>query len=231
MTSGISPTLSPRWLRRETRRGASFDIDGAKFVELPSTAEEIASVAEVAGDAALALSGRDATESGFKAMPLDRYQVLHLAVHGIANEQFPHRAALVLGTDPDSGDDGLLQVREILDLRLTAELVTLSACDTAAGRLQGQEESPASFGRSCLQAPEPPSPASGLPTTSSRPHSCAASTLSSDRAPIAPSALRNAKLENAGAIRRSGAPLPLGGIHDGRRRLAANRLGAEYREP
>jgi len=48
------------------------------------------------------------------------------------------RAALVLGKDPKSADDGLLQVREILNLRLSAELVTLSACDTAAGRLEGQ---------------------------------------------------------------------------------------------
>ena len=124
--------------QENTTRGV-FDIEGANFVALPSTAEEIASVAEVAGNAALALSGSEATESAFKATPLDRYHVLHLAVHGIANEQFPNRAALVLGADPDSGDDGLLQVREILNLRVAAELVTLSACDTASGRLQGQE--------------------------------------------------------------------------------------------
>ena len=133
--SGPEPALVAQ---ENTTRGV-FDIEGAKFVELPSTAEEIVSVAEVAVDAALALSGPEATESAFKAIPLDRYRVLHLAVHGIANVQFPHRAALVLGADRDSGEDGLLQVREILNLRLTAELVTLSACDTAAGRLQGQE--------------------------------------------------------------------------------------------
>ena len=36
-------------------------------------------------------------------------------------------------------DDGLLQVREIIRLRLNAELTTLSACDTGVGKLQGQE--------------------------------------------------------------------------------------------
>jgi CHAT domain-containing protein len=44
-----------------------------------------------------------------------------------------------LGTDPKSDDDGLLQVREIIRLRLNAELTTLSACDTGVGKLQGQE--------------------------------------------------------------------------------------------
>jgi len=41
--------------------------------------------------------------------------------------------------DPPRRDDGLLQAREIRDLRLKADLVRLSACDTGAGRLQGQE--------------------------------------------------------------------------------------------
>jgi CHAT domain-containing protein len=63
---------------------------------------------------------------------------MHLATHGISSTDSPERAALVLarGT-PD--DDGLLQAREISELDLRAELVTLSACDTGAGRLVGQE--------------------------------------------------------------------------------------------
>jgi CHAT domain-containing protein len=69
----------------------------------------------------------------------DQFRVLHLAVHGFADTQYPERSALVLGTDPESGDDGLLQVREIIRLRLNAELTTLSACDTGVGKLQGQE--------------------------------------------------------------------------------------------
>ena len=48
-------------------------------------------------------------------------------------------AAIVLGNDPKSGEDGLLQVREIRDLSLAADLVTLSACDSGVGPLQGEE--------------------------------------------------------------------------------------------
>jgi len=44
-----------------------------------------------------------------------------------------------LGSSLESGEDGLLQVREIRDLPLNADLVILSACDTGNGRLLGQE--------------------------------------------------------------------------------------------
>jgi CHAT domain-containing protein len=83
--------------------------------------------------------GKDATETAFKKEPLDQFRVLHLAVHGFADTQYPERSALVLAADKESGDDGLLQVREIIRLHLNAELTTLSACDTGVGKLQGQE--------------------------------------------------------------------------------------------
>jgi CHAT domain-containing protein len=46
---------------------------------------------------------------------------------------------LLLGVDPASHDDGLLQVREIIRLRFNADLVTLSACNTGVGKLEGEE--------------------------------------------------------------------------------------------
>ena len=60
-------------------------------------------------------------------------------VHGVAVPKYPERSALVLGNDPANREDGLLQVREITSLRLSADLVTLSACDTGTGRLEGEE--------------------------------------------------------------------------------------------
>lgn len=64
---------------------------------------------------------------------------------------FPDRSALVLGEDPKKQQDGLLQAREIRNLRLNADLITLSACDTGAGRLRG-EEGIASLERAFLYA-------------------------------------------------------------------------------
>ncbi len=85
------------------------------------------------------LLGTNATETAFKAEPLADFDIIHIAAHGIASAKFPDRAALVLGNDPKSGEDGLLQVRKIRDLNLAADLVTLSTCDTGVGALEGEE--------------------------------------------------------------------------------------------
>ena len=119
-------------------RGAA-DLSGVALHNLPQTREEVEEIGKIFGRDAIVLIGKDATETAFKREPLDQFRILHLAVHGFADTQYPERSALVLGIDPTSGDDGLLQVREITRLRLNAELTTLSACDSGVGMLQGQE--------------------------------------------------------------------------------------------
>ena len=127
---------STSWSRRVVRGFA--DLFGANLDNLPATRDEVLTVNKETGNRSTLLLGDQATEAGFKAEPLDQYRVLHLAVHGVTDSDFPDRAALVLGRDPQSKDDGLLQAREIAELRLNADLVTLSACDTAKGKLQGE---------------------------------------------------------------------------------------------
>jgi CHAT domain-containing protein len=64
---------------------------------------------------------------------LDQYRVLHFATHGLVTAprpDCPARPALVTSFAPD-GSDGLLSFREIFDLKLDADVVILSACDTA----------------------------------------------------------------------------------------------------
>jgi len=125
-------------LENSVTRGL-FDLSGASMKRLPWVADEVRSVADISGLDSVVMIGEDATEAAFKAQPLERFRTLHLALHGIADTKFPDRSALLLGKDPKAGEDGLLQTREISRLRLNAELVTLSACDTGVGRLQGQE--------------------------------------------------------------------------------------------
>ena len=129
---------APDSVRGRVLRGVA-DFSGMHLQDLPKTREEVEEIGRIVGPSAVILFGKDATETAFKKEPLDQFRVLHLAVHGFADTQYPERSALVLGTDPKSGDDGLLQVREIIRLRLNAELTTLSACDTGVGKLQGQE--------------------------------------------------------------------------------------------
>jgi len=128
----------PASIRGRIERGIA-DLSGISLQDLPETRAEVEEIGKIVGSDAVMLLGKDATETGFKKQPLDEFRILHLAVHGFADTQYPERSALVLGVDPQSGDDGLLQVREIIRLRLNAELTTLSACDSGVGKLQGQE--------------------------------------------------------------------------------------------
>ena len=128
----------PASIRGRIERGIA-DLSGIGLHDLPETRAEVEEIGKIVGSDAVVLLGKDATETGFKKQPLDQFRILHLAVHGFADTQYPERSALVLGTDPQSSDDGLLQVREIIRLRLNAELTTLSACDSGVGKLQGQE--------------------------------------------------------------------------------------------
>jgi len=125
-------------VRGRLERGIA-DFSGIPLHDLPETREEIEEIGKIVGPNAVILLGKDATETAFKKEPLNEFRVLHLAVHGFADTQYPERSALILGIDPKSTDDGLLQVREIIRLRLNAQLTTLSACDTGVGKLQGQE--------------------------------------------------------------------------------------------
>jgi CHAT domain-containing protein len=128
-----------------------FDVAGIRLGNLPSTREKVIVASQVFREKRLLL-GPDASEAAFKAQPLADFEIIHIAAHGIASAKFPDRAALVLGSDPRSGEDGLLQVREIRDLSLNADLVTLSACDTGVVRRRVRRASPTSSGRSCLLA-------------------------------------------------------------------------------
>lgn len=114
-----------------------FDLDGAQLRPLPSANDEARSVAAALGDTSTLLLGDAATEPAIKQLPLRQYRVVHFAVHGVPSSKFPAQAALLVR--PGGDDDGLLQAREILELRFAADLVTLSACETGSGSLQEQE--------------------------------------------------------------------------------------------
>ncbi|HEX9500714.1 MAG TPA: CHAT domain-containing tetratricopeptide repeat protein [Thermoanaerobaculia bacterium] len=84
-------------------------------------------------DRSRVLEGPLATRSALRNGGLAEAKILHLATHGLIDENRPERSGLVLTADPPR-DDGLLQVRDIYSLRLNADLVTLSACETALGQ-------------------------------------------------------------------------------------------------
>jgi CHAT domain-containing protein len=114
-----------------------FDADDLQLRPLPAANDEVRSIALVLGKQSVVLT--DATEAQFKAQELDRFRVIHLALHGLVSTKMPERSALVFQPDPRSNEDGFLQAREISRLPLRADLVTLSACETGSGKINGQE--------------------------------------------------------------------------------------------
>ncbi|MBI5967917.1 MAG: CHAT domain-containing protein [Deltaproteobacteria bacterium] len=62
-----------------------------------------------------------------------KYSVIHLAVHGVFDLDKPLNSALLLAADRNN--DGLLRAADLYNLSLSADLVTLSACETALGKV------------------------------------------------------------------------------------------------
>ncbi|MEL0209714.1 MAG: CHAT domain-containing protein, partial [Novosphingobium sp.] len=111
----------------------------SRLVALPGAEREIAAVAAHVRKPARAvlLTGQNATEPAVRALDLSQAGVLLFATHGLVSGAFDARSepALVLTPPAQESDDndGLLTASEAAHLRLNADWVILSACDTAAG--------------------------------------------------------------------------------------------------
>ena len=75
------------------------ELSSAHLRNLPESREEVLSIARIVGADSRILLGREATETAFKAQPISQYRVIHLAVHAVADFQYPDRSALVLAAD------------------------------------------------------------------------------------------------------------------------------------
>jgi len=82
--------------------------------------------------------GAEASKSAFLSQA-DQYKILHLSTHGAVDSRSGDYSYLAFSASPGSGDDSRLFVREIYTLALNADLVILSACETAVGELQKGE--------------------------------------------------------------------------------------------
>ena len=131
-------------------RGAVADIGELRktLPPLPETATELRKVAvSVHADAADLFIGPDATETRVKQAKLDQYRIVYFATHGLLAGDVADFAklnaepALVLSLPehPTEFDDGLLTASEVAQLKLNADWVVLSACNTASAEKPGAE--------------------------------------------------------------------------------------------
>ncbi len=67
-----------------------------------------------------------------------KYQILHLAMHGVVDKKFPLKSALIFSPNAE-GKDSLLAAKDLYSMSLNADLAVLSACDTGTGQLQKGE--------------------------------------------------------------------------------------------
>src|SRR5207253_1638696 len=121
------PTLRPP-MRGET---------ASQFARLPGTRREantiLALVRESEQKKALDF---DASVAGLKSSDISQYRFIHLATHGVLDTSHPEFSGVVLSLIDRDGQpqDGFLRLNDIYNLKLSADLVVLSACQTALGK-------------------------------------------------------------------------------------------------
>jgi CHAT domain-containing protein len=115
---------------------------GGELKRLLMTRDEAETILSVtprnSGFAALDFRANRATATGDE---LSNYRIVHFATHSLLNSKHPELSGMVLSLVDEKGrpQDGFLRMHEIFNLRLPAELVVLSACQTGLGKkLEGE---------------------------------------------------------------------------------------------
>ena len=136
--SMADPVLPASRGRTTGLRDVGSFADVMDLAPLPRARHESRAVARALGKPSLLAEGGQASEHRLKSSEIGRHGVLHLAVHAVIDEAHPRRSSLVLAPGDDN-EDGLVQMREIVDLPLEGKIVILSACSSASGPMVAGE--------------------------------------------------------------------------------------------
>ena len=101
---------------------------------LPGAEQEAHAIAQLFNTKAI--TGQDATKSAIVPQ-MTKARIIHLATHGLLDDFKGQGVPGAIALAPSGNDNGLLTSSEIFDLKLNAELVVLSACDTGRGKITG----------------------------------------------------------------------------------------------
>ena len=116
---------------------APVNFDHHDLIELSATESEAKQLNEIfkrKGIKSNSYTYASASESNIKSQEISNSEYLHFATHGIVDENNPELSQIYLSTQSNS-EDGNLYTGEIYNLKLNADLVALSACETALGKI------------------------------------------------------------------------------------------------
>src|SRR5262249_41899466 len=131
-----SPSEADRAVLAASLRGTGRSA--ARLPRLLASRQEAASIRAAARGAAVAvLTGFRVSRAAAEEMLGGGYDVVHLATHGILNDDYPALSGIITSLVDEEGaqQDGFLRAQDIYGLRVTAPVVVLSACETALGQL------------------------------------------------------------------------------------------------
>ncbi|MDQ3290584.1 MAG: CHAT domain-containing protein, partial [Bacteroidota bacterium] len=132
------PQLSDK-LERTQNSDVLYDQDVMPLIASEREVTSIAGLFQSMGADTRVLLYHQASEDQIKSPEASGYNYIHLATHGFVNEKFPELSGLLLSRDNTHQEDGVLYTGEIYNMRLKADLITLSACETGLGKLaQGE---------------------------------------------------------------------------------------------
>lgn len=125
---GVGPAAA------KERAAVAVFASGIRLGPLPYARAESRSVVRALGGGSVQRLGEDASEVYVKSTPLQRFGVLHFATHAVTDEGNPDRSGVLLAPGA-ANQDGLLQIREIVDLDLRGRVIVLSACSSNTGAM------------------------------------------------------------------------------------------------
>jgi CHAT domain-containing protein/Tfp pilus assembly protein PilF len=125
---------------QEPAERALRDVRGG-LGRLPFSRGEADAIASLAGGASRAVTGFEANRAAATSPDLADYRIVHFATHGVLNTRRPELSGVVLSLFDAAGrrQDGFLRLHDVYNLRLGADLVVLSGCQTGLGQDLGGE--------------------------------------------------------------------------------------------
>ncbi|MBS1949936.1 MAG: High-affnity carbon uptake protein Hat/HatR [Cytophagales bacterium] len=125
--SKMSTTMNNVFLCAPIRFDSSKNLS-----DLPATENEVNTIAQLFQANAKVYTYARANEDLIKSKELQKFNILHLATHGIVDSDNPSQSEIFLNSG--NTEDGNLYCREIYNMNFGADLVVLSACETGLGK-------------------------------------------------------------------------------------------------